>query len=240
MACDIGPYYSPGGRNQVRIRSSARPRRRTCAGKSAAARSRSTDVFAAFQAPVPAACRAIDREPDRARLPLRAQEPLPARRRTKSSSSPSAAASAIPRLSRPKVCTISRGWSDLRPQGYFFKNCVNAGVLSHFNSTASILTGNWQRVDDFGFQPPRRSHHVRVLPQADRRGPTGRVGRGHQQELRARWAAGSDRALGQPYGANVVLPKQLLLEAVQDVVKKRHGRRRGQSRQRVCGGWKAF
>ena len=30
----------------------------------------------------------------------------------------------------------------------------------------------------------------------------------------------SDRAFGQPYGANVVLPKQLLLEAVQDVVKK--------------------
>src|ERR1700730_10231514 len=43
---------------------------------------------------------------------------------------------------------------ELRPQGYFFKSCVNAGVLSHFNSTASVLTGNWQRVDDFGFQPP--------------------------------------------------------------------------------------
>src|ERR671929_2353641 len=42
----------------------------------------------------------------------------------------------------------------LRPEGYFFRSCVNSGVLSHFNSTASILTGNWQRVDDFGFQPP--------------------------------------------------------------------------------------
>jgi hypothetical protein len=30
----------------------------------------------------------------------------------------------------------------------------------------------------------------------------------------------SDRAFGQPFGANVVLPKQLLLEAVQEVVKK--------------------
>ena len=43
---------------------------------------------------------------------------------------------------------------ELRPQGYFFKTCLNAGVLSHFNSTASIVTGNWQRVDDFGFEPP--------------------------------------------------------------------------------------
>src|SRR5438105_10657918 len=43
---------------------------------------------------------------------------------------------------------------ELRPKGYFFNTCMNSGVLSHFNSTASILTGNWQRVDDFGFQPP--------------------------------------------------------------------------------------
>ena len=38
----------------------------------------------------------------------------------------------------------------MRPESYFFNSCINSGVLSHFNSTASILTGNWQRVDDFG------------------------------------------------------------------------------------------
>src|SRR5438445_13095330 len=42
----------------------------------------------------------------------------------------------------------------MRPEGRFFRNCINSGVLSHYNSTASILTGNWQRVDDFGFQAP--------------------------------------------------------------------------------------
>ena len=42
----------------------------------------------------------------------------------------------------------------LRPEGRFFRDCRNSGVLSHFNSTASIVTGNWQRVDDFGFEPP--------------------------------------------------------------------------------------
>ena len=39
----------------------------------------------------------------------------------------------------------------LKENGRFFQNCVNDGVLSHYNSTSSIVTGNWQRVDDFGF-----------------------------------------------------------------------------------------
>ena len=43
---------------------------------------------------------------------------------------------------------------ELKPEGFFYRNCLNSGVLSHFNSTASIVRGNWQRVDDFGFQPP--------------------------------------------------------------------------------------
>src|SRR5438067_531451 len=38
----------------------------------------------------------------------------------------------------------------LRPQGHFFSHCVNSGVLSHFNATSSIVTGNWQWVNDFG------------------------------------------------------------------------------------------
>ena len=40
----------------------------------------------------------------------------------------------------------------LQPKAILFKTCVSAGVLSHFNSRASIVTGNRQRVDDFGFQ----------------------------------------------------------------------------------------
>ena len=99
------------------------------------------------------------------------------------------------------------------------ETCVNSGVLSHFNSTASILTGNWQRVDDFGFQPPAGADDLRVLPQADRRGSDGCLGDRHQQEFRSD-GLGLRPFSGQPYGANVVLPKQLLLEAVQDVVKK--------------------
>ncbi len=111
---------------------------------------------------------------------------------------------------------------ELRPQGFFFQSCVNEGVLSHFNSTASILTGHWQRVDDFGFQPPasptlfehyRRQAAARPLDAwaIATNKSFGTIG------------SSSDPRFGQPYGANVVLPKQLLLEAVGEVVKKGAG-----------------
>ena len=43
--------------------------------------------------------------------------------------------------------------------------------------------------------------------------------------------SGADRDYGMPFGANVVLPKQLLLEAVQEVVRRRSAGR-GRPRQR--------
>ncbi len=107
----------------------------------------------------------------------------------------------------------------LRPRGYFFASCINSGVLSHFNSTASIVTGNWQRVDDFGFQPPAGATLFEQFRKQTGAGPLDAWTVATNKSF-ALMGAGSDRMLGQPYGANVVLPKQLLLEAVQDVVKK--------------------
>lgn len=110
--------------------------------------------------------------------------------------------------------------AELRPQGFFFKECVNSGVLSHYNSTSSILTGQWQRVDDFGLEAPSAPtifEHYRKATKAKSTdawaictnksfGPIG---------------ASTLRDFGAPYGANVLLPKQLLLSAVEDIVKKR-------------------
>ena len=107
----------------------------------------------------------------------------------------------------------------MRPEGYFFKSCVNSGVLSHFNSTASIVTGNWQRVDDFGCQPPAGPTLFEYFRKQTGAGPLDAWTVATNKSF-ALMGSGSDRALGQPYGANVVLPKQLLLEAVQDTVKK--------------------
>lgn len=107
----------------------------------------------------------------------------------------------------------------LRPEGHFFKSCVNSGVLSHFNSTASLLTGNWQRVDDFGFQPPAGPTLFEQFRKQTGAGPLDAwVVATNKSFASMGWS--SDRSFGQPYGANVVLPKQLLLEAVQEVVKK--------------------
>jgi hypothetical protein len=107
----------------------------------------------------------------------------------------------------------------LRPEGYFFKSCINAGVLSHFNSTASIVTGNWQRVDDFGFQPPAGPTIFELFRKEAGAGPLDAWAVATNKSF-AMMGSGSDRAFGQPYGANVVLPKQLLLEAVQEVVRQ--------------------
>lgn len=105
----------------------------------------------------------------------------------------------------------------LRPEGLFYRTCVNGGVLSHFNSTASILTGNWQRVDDFGFQPPASQTVFEAFRQQRKAGPMDA------------WAICTNKSftsmggMNAAAGANVILPKQLLLEAVKDVVAKPRG-----------------
>jgi hypothetical protein len=109
---------------------------------------------------------------------------------------------------------------EMRPEGHFFSTCANAGVLSHFNSTASIVTGNWQRVDDFGVQPPAGPTLFEQFRKQTGAGPTDAWAIATNKSF-STMGAGSDRDLGPRYGANVVLPKQLLLEAVQEVVKKK-------------------
>lgn len=105
---------------------------------------------------------------------------------------------------------------ELQPQGHFFKSCINAGVLSHFNSTASILTGNWQRVDDFGYQPPAGPTIFESFRKGAGAGPMDAWAIATNKSFSTMgWGATPD------LGANVILPKQLLLEATQDIVKKR-------------------
>ena len=110
----------------------------------------------------------------------------------------------------------------LRPQGHFFRECRNAGVLSHFNSTASILTGQWQRVDDFGFQPPASPTIFEYFRKQTGARPQEAWAIATNKSFSTMGAC-SDRGFGLPFGANVILPKQLLLEAVQDVVAKNQG-----------------
>src|SRR5882672_789484 len=43
---------------------------------------------------------------------------------------------------------------DLLPKSLFYNHARNEGVTAHFNAISSILTGNWQRVDDWGKLAP--------------------------------------------------------------------------------------
>ena len=105
----------------------------------------------------------------------------------------------------------------LQKEGRFFRDCRNSGVLSHFNSTASIVTGNWQRVDDFGFEPPASETVFEAFRKQRKAGPMDA------------WAVCTNKSFAtmggrnQSIGANVLLPKQLLLEAVKDIVSKPSG-----------------
>ena len=107
----------------------------------------------------------------------------------------------------------------LRPEGRFFPNCFNAGVLSHYNSTSSIVTGNWQRVDDFGFQRAVSPTLFEYYRKGTGAGPTDAWAVCTNKSF-ATMGAAEARDYGEPFGANVVLPKQLLLEAVDGVIKR--------------------
>ncbi len=108
---------------------------------------------------------------------------------------------------------------DLQPDGMFFKTCVNAGVLSHYNSTSSILTGNWQRVDDFGFSRAQSPTLFEYYRRASGAPPTD-VWAVCTNKSFASMGAARSKDYGEDFGANVVLPKQLLLEAVEGVIKR--------------------
>lgn len=107
----------------------------------------------------------------------------------------------------------------LRPEGHFFKTCINSGVLSHYNSTSSIVTGNWQRVDDFGSDRAVSPTLFEYYRKASGVKPTDAWAICTNKSF-ATMGSGHHRDYGEPYGANVVLPKQLLLEAVDGVIKR--------------------
>jgi hypothetical protein len=95
-----------------------------------------------------------------------------------------------------------------------FADVRNEGVTAHFNAISSILTGNWQRVDDWGkFAPTTPTifeffrKQLRV-PQSD----TWVIA--SNKALTSQIGASSASPYGPSYGANVVFPKQLMVAAV--------------------------
>ncbi|MFZ0959840.1 MAG: hypothetical protein WAO35_02970 [Terriglobia bacterium] len=110
--------------------------------------------------------------------------------------------------------------ADLMPKALFYASARNEGVTAHFNAISSILTGNWQRVDDWGKLAPTTPtlfEQFRKRRHADR-SETWVVA--SNKALTSLIGASSASDFGPAYGANVVFPKQLMLTAVVDALRK--------------------
>jgi hypothetical protein len=112
--------------------------------------------------------------------------------------------------------------SDLMPQSLFYAHARNEGVTAHFNAISSILTGNWQRVDDWGKLAPTTPtifEQFRKDAKLDR-SDTWMVA--SNKALTNLIGASSATGYGPAYGANVVFPKQLMLMAVEEALRSGH------------------
>ncbi len=111
-------------------------------------------------------------------------------------------------FSKQGLVNIPHLYGDLLPQSMFFPYTANEGVTSHFNTISSILTGVWQHVDDWGSQKPTNPTLFHYLQSQQHAG------------VNDVWVVTSNKQLTANIspGVNVVLSKQLLVEAVERII----------------------
>jgi hypothetical protein len=101
----------------------------------------------------------------------------------------------------------------LLPQGTFFSQVVNAGILGHYVATASIVTGTYERFNNFVAQSPPNPTLFEYYRKGLRRPATDAwviaPSNGFQ-----RIGSSSHSAFGPEFGAGVILPKRLLQSAL--------------------------
>jgi hypothetical protein len=102
---------------------------------------------------------------------------------------------------------------ELLPQGTFFTQVVNRGILGHYVATASIVTGTYERFDNFIAQPPPNPTLFEYFRKGLRRGANDAwviaPSNGFQ-----RIGCSSNGSFGPEWGAGVILPKRLLSAAL--------------------------
>jgi hypothetical protein len=100
---------------------------------------------------------------------------------------------------------------ELIPQGTFFTQVVNKGILGHYVATASIATGVYETFNNFVAAPPPNPTMFEYYRRGLRRSDTWVIApsNGFQQI-----GASSHKHYGPPFGATVIQPKQLLTVAV--------------------------
>ncbi len=112
------------------------------------------------------------------------------------------------------AANIPHLFRDMAPRALFYPYVRNEGVTAHVNSISSIITGNWQQLDDWGARAPE--HPTLCAYLQDQRG----------LKPRDTWVVSSNKAVTKNIapGANVVLAKQMMIEAVERII---HGQTTG-------------
>jgi len=148
------------------------------------------------------------------------------------SMAPAAALAAIPQKTKVVVVTFGGGARDdetfalggqrniphllneLVPQGTFFTQVLNRGILGHYVATASIATGAYETFNNFVAQPPASPTMFEYFRKQMRR-PARDTWVIAPSNGFNRIGASRHRLYGPDYGAGVILPKQLLSSAIQ-------------------------
>ena len=109
--------------------------------------------------------------------------------------------------------------TDLLPRSLFYPHARNEGVTAHFNAISSILTGNWQRVDDWGKLAPTTPTLFEQFRKQQRTDRSDTWVVASNKALTSMIGASSATDYGPAYGANVLFPKQLMLMAVAEALR---------------------
>lgn len=117
-------------------------------------------------------------------------------------------------FSEEGIANIPHLYSELLPQGMFFPVVENAGVTSHYNTISSLLTGNWQRIDDWGKYPPKSPTLFEYVRKSQNLPQQSAWFISSNKALTSHIGASDVRGYGPGWGANVIFPKQMLINAV--------------------------
>jgi hypothetical protein len=113
--------------------------------------------------------------------------------------------------------------SDIIPQGLVYPMARYEGISTgHFNATGTLVTGCRQEVDSYGSEAPV-TPTVFELFRKEHALPPEEAWVIATNKSFSRMGGSKLRAFGDPYSANVVLPKQLLIETIKSAVSTNTG-----------------
>ena len=102
---------------------------------------------------------------------------------------------------------------ELIPQGTFFTQVINHGILGHYVATASLATGAYETLNNFALVPPQNPT-VFEYYRRERKRPAQDTWVVAPSNGFNRIGSSESRGWGQNWGAQVLLPKQLLAAAM--------------------------